>query len=268
MNSFDFFDEIYCINLDHRTDRWEQIQKEFEKVRILNRVKRFSAIKKDDGRVGCIKSALAIIKIAKAKGLNNVLIFEDDVKFIVKNPEKHLKKAISQIGNLDWYLFYLGANTHEKLTKIKPNLILLKNGRATHTLAYNKKIFGTIIQRYEGIETINKFQDILDVYLADQIQSKHMCLMVNPMLTTQISDYSDIEKHIMNQSYIEERFEKNIQEEKIFKKLFRNMKKLSIEYFNLLEQVAASLKIPFPKKFGKWLKKRGVRIEIPNNKKS
>ena len=22
-NPFDFFDEIYCINLDHRTDRWK-----------------------------------------------------------------------------------------------------------------------------------------------------------------------------------------------------------------------------------------------------
>jgi len=194
MNSFDFFDEIYCINLDYRTDRWEQVQKEFEKVEILNRVIRFSAIKEDDGRVGCIKSALAIIKIAKSKGLKNVLIFEDDVKFIVKNPEKHLKKAISKIGNLDWYLFYLGSNTIDKLIKINRNLILLKNGRATHSLAYNKKIYDIIIRRYEGIEMINKFQDILDVYFAEKIQRKYMCLMINPMLTTQISDYSDIEK--------------------------------------------------------------------------
>ena len=25
-NPFDFFDEIYCINLDHRTDRWKDVQ--------------------------------------------------------------------------------------------------------------------------------------------------------------------------------------------------------------------------------------------------
>ncbi len=88
MSSFDFFDEMYCINLDSRTDRWEHAQKEFKRAGILNRVKRFSAIKEVDGRVGIIKSNLSIVKIAKAKGLNNVLVFEDDVEFIVNNLDK------------------------------------------------------------------------------------------------------------------------------------------------------------------------------------
>ncbi len=210
MNSFNFFDEIYCINLDYRTDRWEHAQKEFEKVGILKRVKRFSAIKEDDGRVGIIKSNLAIVKMAKSKGLNNVLVFEDDVKFIVDNPEKYLKKAIAQIGNLDWALFYLGANTHEKLIKIKPNLLLLKNAYSVHSMAYNKKIYNKFIRKYKKLNFIKKHQDILDVFLAAKIQSKQVCLMVNPMLTTQMSDYSDIEKKKVNQSYIEERFKKNI----------------------------------------------------------
>lgn len=210
MNSFNFFDEIYCINLDYRTDRWEHVQKEFEKVGILKRVKRFSAIKEDDGRVGIIKSNLAIVKMAKSKGLNNVLVFEDDVKFIVDDPEKYLKKAIAQIGNLDWALFYLGANTHEKLIKIKPNLLVLKNAYAVHSMAYNKKIYKKFIRKYEKFRFIKKQQDILDVFLAEKIQSKQICLMVNPMLTTQKSDYSDIEKKNVNQSYIEERFKKNI----------------------------------------------------------
>ena len=210
MSSFDFFDEIYCINLDHRIDRWEHAQKEFEKVGILNRVKRFSAIKEDDGNVGLIKSNLAIIKMAKSKGLDNVLVFEDDVKFIVDDPEKHLKNAISQIRNLNWSLFYLGANTHEKLIKIKPNLILLKNAYATHSLAYNKKIYDKVIRKFKKTKIIKKQKDIIDVFLARKIQSKHICLMVNPMLTTQMNDYSDIEKQLVDYSFIEERFKKNI----------------------------------------------------------
>ncbi len=160
--------------------------------------------------IGIIKSNLVILKIAKSKGLNNVLVFEDDVKFIVNKPEKYLKKAITQIGNLDWALFYLGANTHEKLIKIKPNLILLKNAYAVHSMAYNIKIYEEFIQKYEKIKIISKYEDILDVYLAKQIQSKYVCLMVNPMLTTQMNDYSDIEKQLVNQNYIEERFKKNI----------------------------------------------------------
>ena len=41
-NPFDYFDKIYCINLDSRY-RWELAQKEFKKVGILGRVERFSA---------------------------------------------------------------------------------------------------------------------------------------------------------------------------------------------------------------------------------
>ncbi len=43
-NLFSHFEAIYCINLDRRSDRWEAVQREFEKVGIRDRVIRFSAI--------------------------------------------------------------------------------------------------------------------------------------------------------------------------------------------------------------------------------
>jgi len=208
-NPFDYFDEIYCINLDERTDRWEHAQKEFEKAGIKDRVIRFSAIRDNDGRVGIIKSNLGIIKLAKKKGLKNVLVFEDDVEFIVDNPQDVLAKALEEV-NLDWTLFYLGANTHNKLIKIKPNLILLKNAFAVHSMAYSEKAYDTFIKRYEGLSRISSHNDILDVYLAQHFQEKYICLMVNPMMTTQMNSYSDIEKRVVNYDFIEERFKKNI----------------------------------------------------------
>lgn len=208
-NSFDYFDEMYCINLDERTDRWEHAQKEFEKAGIKDRVIRFSAIRENDGRVGIIKSNLDIIKLAKKKGLKNVLVFEDDVTFIVDNPQEVLAKTLEQV-NLDWVLFYLGANTHNKLIKIKPNLILLKNAFAVHSMAYSEKAYDIFINRYEGLSRISKYNDILDVYLAQHFQEKYICLMVNPMMTTQINSYSDIEKRVVNYDFIEERFKNNI----------------------------------------------------------
>jgi len=209
-NPFDFFDEMYCVNLDERTDRWEHAQKEFEKAGIKDRVQRFSAIHDNDGRIGIIKSNLGIVKLAKKKGLKNVLVFEDDVEFIVDNPQEVLAESLSQIGNLDWTLFYLGANTHNKLIKIKPNLILLKNSFAVHSMAYNEKSYDTFIKRYEGVNRIANMNDILDVYLAQHFQEKYICLMVNPMMTTQMNSYSDIEKRVVNYDFIEERFKKNI----------------------------------------------------------
>lgn len=210
MNSFDYFDEIYCINLDERTDRWEHAQKEFEKAGILERVQRFSAIRDVDGRIGVIKSNLAIIKIAKEKKLKNVLIFEDDVEFIIDDPQTELQKSINQAQGIKWHLFYLGANTHEKLIKFKPNLILLKNAFAVHSMAYSDLMYDNFIRKYENIKTIKNFDDILDVYLARQIQDKYICLMTNPMLTTQMNSYSDIEKRVVDYSFIEERYKNNI----------------------------------------------------------
>lgn len=209
-NPFDFFEEIYVINLDHRTDRFEQCQSEFEKLGIKDRVQRFSAIKCDDGRVGVIKSNLAIVKMAKEKKLNNVLVFEDDVKFLYENrPLEILSRAIKQI-KIPWQLFYLGANTHSKLTKITPNLIYLKNAYAVHSMAYNKTVYDKFINYAEKIEKINNPNEILDIWLANEVQAKQVALMVNPILTTQRESYSDIEKTVVKYDFIIDRFKNNI----------------------------------------------------------
>lgn len=211
MNPFDYFEEIYCINLDHRTDRWKLAQEEFEKLGIKDKVKRFSAIKDDDGRVGIIKSNMEVVKLAKKRNLKNVLVFEDDVKFIFENkPLENLEKAITQAKNVKWKLFYLGANTHSKLIKVNKNLILLKNAFAVHSMAYHHTMYDKFLSYANKINRIRNQKDILDVYLAQEIQAKHTCLMVNPLLTTQRESYSDIEKRKVNYNFIEERFKKNI----------------------------------------------------------
>jgi GR25 family glycosyltransferase involved in LPS biosynthesis len=209
-NPFDYFSRIFCINLDRRKDRWECCQKELDKVGILDKVERFSAIEETDSKLGIIKSNLEIVKFAKENNLDNVLIFEDDIKFIVDDPTEILNKAISQISDLEWSLFYLGANVSEKLVKIKPNLILLKNALAVHSMAYNKIVYSTIIKKYDGIQKI-EYSDILDVYLRDEIQMNYKCLMTNPMLVTQRNSYSDIEKKVIDYSFIENNFKKFIQ---------------------------------------------------------
>jgi GR25 family glycosyltransferase involved in LPS biosynthesis len=209
-NPFDYFEEIYCINLDERVDRWQHAQLEFEKVGIKDRVERVSAIKDVDGRIGLIKTNLKIVKLAKEKGLKNILIFEDDVEFIVDNPQEILQSSIEKIGKLDWVLFYLGANTHSKLIKINPNLILLKNAFATQSVAFNEKFYDIFIKKYDGMDKMGKFDDILDVYFAQQIQENYICLMVNPMMTSQMNSFSDIEQKVVNYNFIEERYKKNI----------------------------------------------------------
>jgi len=209
-NPFDFFQEIWCINLDHRTDRWEHVQQEFERIGIKDKVQRFSAIKHEDGRIGLIKSFLSLFKYAKDKNLENILIFEDDVKFI-DDTVNILNKSLQQFEKLKmpWGMFYFGANTHTKLIKIAPNLCLLKNAYAAHAICYHARVFDDIINKFSKIERITQQSDINDVYFSS-LQNKYNCFLVNPIIATQIPSYSDLEKKHVNYSFIEERFKNNI----------------------------------------------------------
>lgn len=207
---WDYFKEIYCINLDKRTDRWEHALKEFEYVGVLDRVKRISGVEHQDGRIGLIKSFLKIFKDVQNRNVENVLIFEDDVTFIKENnPIETLEKAIEQVGNIEWSLFYLGANTHEKCMIFRPNLILLKNAFSAHAVAYNHKTYKQIIDKFYNTNKIKSIKDINDVFFCEQIQNKRTSFCVNPIIATQYPSYSDLEKKDVNYSFIEERFIKN-----------------------------------------------------------
>ena len=97
-NPFDFFDKIYCINLDHRTDRWSSAQIEFSKLGIADRVERVSAVNREGvkqkhgdlvthlsnpklGQLAVTESSRKCIDDAIKCGARNCLTFQDDVCF-------------------------------------------------------------------------------------------------------------------------------------------------------------------------------------------
>ena len=210
MNPFDYFEHIYCINLDKRPDRWNESLKEFKKVGIEDKVIRFSGIEKPDGRVGVIKSNLEIVKLAKNNNWNNVLVFEDDIKFL-NNSLENLSKGISQINNFDWELFYLGANTHVSLNKFSDNLVIAKQCYAVHSMAYSNQIYDKFINYGEKIsDNIIHTSLILDIWLSSVIQTNNKSLLLNPIITTQRESFSDIEKTVVNYKFIEERAKTNL----------------------------------------------------------
>ena len=190
-NPFDFFDEIYCINLDERPDRWENSLTQFETLGITERVIRFSAIKPTlderwkrsvpwgkgkyayplKGAVGCAESHKAIIKIAKEKNLKNVMVFEDD--FIVEpNWHEILSSAIQELKNHDWHNFYLGYllnNAWGLRVDLSENLgrCLSKKHRGiqlTTALAYNSTIFDFLIENIDPFNYNNGREGHVDKF--------------------------------------------------------------------------------------------------------
>lgn len=71
----------FYINLAKRVDRKELMEKELGILGLSG--ERFEGVVGNPGIVGCGYSHLAVLKEARARGLPNVLIFEDDFELLV-----------------------------------------------------------------------------------------------------------------------------------------------------------------------------------------
>lgn len=162
-NLFDYFEEIYCINLDEEVERWNEIRHEFKKLKINDKVIRFSAVGDLVRGRGASLSHLQLIKVAKQKKLKNILIFEDDTRFIDWN-EDYLNNAIKYLPP-DWKIFNIGYNicakeSDFKFHRISKNLIKIERGidiRSNNAYAINHTAFDYIIQEYS--QFLNKWKD-------------------------------------------------------------------------------------------------------------
>jgi hypothetical protein len=188
------FDKIYCINLDRRPDRWENVQKEFKRIGIEN-VERFPAVdgKKLSinntslvpGNVGCVLSHLEITKKAKELGLKNYLVFEDDVQFH-KDFKKLFDKFYNQVPT-DWDMIYFGGNNVvDRPLKVSENIVKIFNTYTTHSLVVKNTMYDVIIEILPGLKKP------IDVYYAD-LQKSFNCYCFSPRIVWQVDGISDIQ---------------------------------------------------------------------------
>jgi glycosyl transferase family 25 len=93
---FEFVEKVIYINLTHRIDRKEHIERELLKVFPSEKVLRFNAIRDNDGQVGCISSHIEVLKLAIKNDWKNCLVVEDDMQWVdIENGISTLSKIIS-----------------------------------------------------------------------------------------------------------------------------------------------------------------------------
>lgn len=205
---FNYFDAIYCINLDHRKDRWETVSKEFWNWGLENRVTRIPGTVVHDfdnpKRNACYGNHLSHAKClddALVNKYHRILIFEDDVKFI-NNPIDVLMKATQQLPPF-WDLFYLGANLERPAYQVTENLAKLTFAYSTHAYAVNmmnQELVDLLLKINRNPDTIHN-----DVKISEVIP--YFCSFICiPMVAIQSASYSDIEKGYMDYSWMEDRF--------------------------------------------------------------
>lgn len=210
----EYFDKIFVINLNHRSDRWEQCTKLFSEYNITN-YERFEAIcpkyenipkklynnlvvnKKEwyvTGAVGCKLSHLEIIKLAKERNYNNFLVLEDDfcIQKTIGDFNNIFNNFINEIKNINWDMIYLGGNNLIKPKSIN-NLKLLHKAvkvNTTHAYCLNKSLFDKCINEISICGTE------IDDYYKNNIQKNNelnvYCIF--PSLIKQRESVSDIFK--------------------------------------------------------------------------
>jgi len=203
------FPLIVFINLDSRKDRLVESLEEFKKLNLNpTRVSAMTASIPSNpaaGAVmGCTLSHIHCLEMANEQNCN-ILIFEDDIKF-VNEYEEIIEKACQQIQTLEWDMFYLGANILKPMTQVSPNLARLSHGQSTHAYGVNRKFVKTLLG---GIP--NNVVYPLDLLYTNYVIPKFNCYITAPkMVAVQRDSYSDIEKTQANyESYLEQRYYAN-----------------------------------------------------------
>lgn len=214
--AFEYFDKVFLINLDKRTDRLSRCMDLFTSNGVSDLVERFPGIVPDPSDdipytpdtekikvplYGCLLSHVNIIRKAKENGWKSVLVFEDDVEFL--NTEI-IDQSVDQLSKRDWSLFYLGSNTHTPLEKVDTNLLRLKFGYATHAVAYHESFYDSFLDQFN-----KKMIGIIDVWLADFGQENFPSFCTYPITAVQISNYSDIHNAFADYSWMENKFKEN-----------------------------------------------------------
>ena len=150
-NPFDHFEKIVCICGQHEPERWEQVQKEFERIGILDRIERFDEVIDSDWLEETYGynpewsktdyCHYKIIRDAHESGLKNIFIFESDIVLLGGKLERQLesmKKSIDALSDIDWKLFYMGGVPHNVYGVINENLVNVSMCQA-HAYAINGK---------------------------------------------------------------------------------------------------------------------------------
>jgi len=199
------FEHAICINLDRRTDRWNKVKIEFEKIGLD--VERFSAVdgvaifddemvknykgyKKGRGPkaiIGGLRSHNNVYKTAIKNKWDITAVFEDDALF-VNNFKSELAKIYPQVPK-DWLMLFLGC-VPRKVSNISENVVQIDNCWTAHAYLIKLeacKMLVPIIENYEHRP--------IDLSWGSVFKTKRVYGIIPP-LSVQDETYSDLRQRV------------------------------------------------------------------------
>ncbi len=194
-------DKIYYINMDKRPDRRADIEAELAAYGL--EAERFVGIPHTPGIVGCGKSHLAVMKMAKANGYKNVLILEDDFTFLLPKEEFELRLEMFFQMVSEFDVCKLCCNLVESAQE-KPFPFLKRIVESSNACAYivNGHYLDTLINLYEHAMPLLEETGAHWLYANDQVwkplQKTGTWYLFDPRLGKQKSGFSDNAQRVMD----------------------------------------------------------------------
>ncbi len=205
----DIKNAIY-INLDSRTDRRMLFENQIEQLHTrypgdfaFYPVSRFSAIRHEHGAIGCSKSHLECLRIAKNNGWDHVLIFEDDAYLI--HPEILVHQVNSFLSRFrdEWDVALFSGNNFPPFKIEGSDCFRVANCQVATCYLVCSRYYDALIRNFEeGLEQLetkpeNKPEFACDMYWK-QLQRIDRWYLITPICVIQRAGYSDIEKQNVN----------------------------------------------------------------------
>ena len=149
MNPWNFFEGIYCVNLEKDTKRRERCQNIFNHLGVP--VTFIKGIQDEISNKGCLASHKFIYNLALQKGYKRIIIFEDDIIPTKEITLDRIKYCTDFMEKYPWDIFYFGAvpsilNYSQTKTSVKD--IYKIKGICTHAYALNN----SALQKLKDIE--------------------------------------------------------------------------------------------------------------------
>jgi len=188
-------DHIFYINLDRRTDRKQEMEQELERMSLT--AERFSAIECPPpmGILGCGKSHLQVIKMAKERGYKNVLILEDD--FIFTTDRATFDKTVAQLfeESVDFDVCFISYNLLREQSSDIPFLKRALESNTASGYIVNAKYYDTMINLYEWamplLESTREHWHYANDQCWTHLQDRDKWYCIQPRLGIQSAGFSD-----------------------------------------------------------------------------
>ena len=161
---WDFFDRIYCISLEERTDRRQAAAASFVKVGLTGKVE-FVLVKPHPLNIeqGMYESHMTCLRKGLESGAESIVVFEDDVIFD-RFDAKHFNQCVKFLQeNHNWKVLLLGALTRSSRKTTNPFIQKVGYQSLAHAYALNRPYAATLAYKpWQGIVIDTIFRPLAD----------------------------------------------------------------------------------------------------------